>query len=83
MSVFVFTDASSYQSMRATASHHHGAATTPEVHATIAVSKDDVSIRISDQGTSRSPPWTPDGLARMRKSDSYVCLAAQVVEYPT
>ena len=72
MSVFVFADAGSYQSMRATTSHPHGAATTPEVRATIAASKDDVSIRISDQGTSRSPSSrTPDGLARMRESDSY------------
>ncbi|KAF9652219.1 alpha-ketoacid dehydrogenase kinase [Thelephora ganbajun] len=37
-------------SIRATASHHHGASTSPEVRATIAASKDDVSIRISDQG---------------------------------
>lgn len=37
-------------SMRATASHHHASTTSPEVRATIAASKDDVSIRISDRG---------------------------------
>lgn len=56
MCVFLFfTDRrGSYQALHATASHHHGANATPEVHATIAASKDDVSIRISDQGASRS-----------------------------
>jgi len=46
---FLFAD-EVYQSISATASHHHKETTSPEVRATIAASKDDVSIRISDQG---------------------------------
>ena len=63
--------------MRATASHHHDATTSPEVRATIAASKDDVSIRISDQGTFvPSPLRSSGGSARMRKSDSNALAAA-------
>ena len=66
---------SSYQSIRATALHHHASTSSPEVLATIAASKDDVSIRISDQGCP-SPPLSAGGSSRMRKTDTHTLAVA-------